>query len=67
VRPEARGGGVYSALHGAVLARAQATPGVCGLRLYVDHDNERAQRVYEHVGMKAGRYRFYEVDFVLEG
>lgn len=66
VRPEARGGGVYTALYRAIESRARETPGVCGLRLYVDHGNERAQRVYEHLGMEAARYRFYEVDFVLD-
>lgn len=64
VAPEARGTGVYRSLYEHVLAAARAA-GACGLRLYVDHDNTGAQRVYERVGMQPSHYRFFEVDFVL--
>lgn len=60
VRPEARGRGVYRALHDEVLRRARAAGNVCGLRLYVDHDNAAAQACYAALGMRPGRYRFYE-------
>jgi len=65
VRPEARGEGVFRALYDAVLADARARDDVAGVRLYVHHDNARAQRVYDAVGMAAAEYRMYEVDFVL--
>ena len=42
---------------------AQRTPGVCGLRLYVETDNVRAQRTYESCGMRDARYRVMEVDY----
>jgi GNAT superfamily N-acetyltransferase len=65
VRPEARRLGVFKQLYAHVLERARARREVCGLRLYVEHGNERAHAVYERVGMRPARYRFYEVDFVL--
>ena len=60
-----RGTGVFRALYDDVLARARATEGVCGVRLYVERENAHAQRVYDAVGMRRSSYQFYEVDFVL--
>jgi ribosomal protein S18 acetylase RimI-like enzyme len=65
VSPDARRQGVFKQLYDHVLERARARREVCGLRLYVEHGNERAHAVYEKVGMHPARYRFYEVDFVL--
>lgn len=63
VEPPARGTGVFRALYAHVLAAAQTTPGICGLRLYVDHDNAAARQTYTKVGMKDAGYSVFEVDF----
>lgn len=63
----ARRTGVYRSLYQAVLDRADAAGGVCGVRLYVETENEIAQRTYEALGMEQAHYRMYEVDFVLGG
>ena len=60
VHPEARGKGVFRALHAHVRALALASEDVIGLRLYVEDANERAQRVYQALGMRPGGYRVYE-------
>lgn len=60
VRPEARRTGVYTALHRAVRERAQQATKVCGLRLYVEKDNETARETYESLGMTQTSYRMYE-------
>ena len=65
VRASGRGRGAFRALYEHVLAEARADGGVCGVRLYVDHDNHAAQEVYRRVGMAESHYRFFEVDFVL--
>ena len=65
VVPHARRSGVFRQLYEHVAARARANPDVCGLRLYVDHENRSAQDVYRKLGMREARYRFFEVDFVL--
>lgn len=65
VEPELRGQGVFKALYGHVEALARADAGVCGLRLYVEQDNERAQGTYERCGMKRTAYQMFETDFVL--
>lgn len=62
-RPDARGQGVYRALYDRVLEEARDAGDVCGLRLYVEAENEGAQRVYEHLGMRPTSYRLYEIDF----
>lgn len=67
VEPEFRGQGVFKALYGHVKNLAEASPGVCGLRLYVEKDNLRAQATYERVGMRRTVYQMFEVDFVLGG
>jgi GNAT superfamily N-acetyltransferase len=59
VERDARGHGVYDALHAHVIARAEQE-GVRGVRLYVEHENVRAMRAYERVGMQPGHYRIYE-------
>lgn len=65
VHPEYRKQGVFRRLYEEVLDRARAAPDVCGVRLYVERENHRAQKTYESLGMISRGYRFYEVDFVL--
>ena len=62
LEPAARGRGAFGALYRAVFAEARATEGVVGLRLYVEAENEHAQRVYSGLGMEATSYRFFEAD-----
>ena len=67
VEPEYRGRGVFTGLYGYVEGLARGNAGVCGLRLYVENENERAQGTYGRVGMKRTAYQMWEVDFVLGG
>ena len=60
VHPEFRRIGVFSALYRHVESLAMANPGVCGLRLYVDRRNARAQQTYEKLGMTKSRYLVME-------
>lgn len=52
--------GVFAALYRHVHQLAMDTPGVCGLRLYVEKENIAAQRTYESLGMVDARYCMYE-------
>lgn len=63
VAPEQRGRGVFRALHAEVERRARAAGHVCGLRLYVDRDNGRAQEVYRALGLTATDYVLMECDW----
>lgn len=65
VRPDCRRQGVFQGLYRHVEAQAKASGNVCGLRLYVERHNERAQRTYRGLGMKETDYLVYEVDFIL--
>lgn len=65
VEPELRGQGVFKALYAHVEKLARADGRVCGLRLYVENNNERAQGTYERCGMKRTVYQMFEEDFVL--
>ncbi len=58
--PEYRGRSIYSRLYDHVKELAAARTDVCGYRLYVEKENEHAQRVYEKVGMAASHYEMYE-------
>jgi ribosomal protein S18 acetylase RimI-like enzyme len=62
VAPETRRQGVYRALHEHVIAEARAA-GALAVKLYVDHDNERARATYRSLGMKQARYEIFELDF----
>ena len=61
----ARRGGVFSALYADVERRARAAGGVVGLRLYVEHENTRAQRTYLALGMSEAHYRMFEKPFAV--
>jgi ribosomal protein S18 acetylase RimI-like enzyme len=60
VRPEHRGRSIYGSMYSFVKDLADRRGDVCGFRLYVEHDNTRAQRVYEKLGMKRSHYLAYE-------
>lgn len=62
VAPEHRRRGVFRALYAFVEAQARSTPGVCGLRLYVERDNEAAQTTYRALGMAETHYRLFETE-----
>lgn len=63
VRDTHRGQGVFRALFDHILSLAQANPDVRGLRLYVEGDNSRAQRVYEQLAMRPSGHVVYERDW----
>ena len=63
VPEEFRRRGVFRALHADAERRARATPGVIGLRLYVERENVNAQSTYVRLGMHDSGYRLYECEF----
>ena len=60
VPPGFRRRGVFKALYQSVATDAGNTPGVCGLRLYVEQDNSTAQQTYCALGMTETQYRLFE-------
>ena len=62
VAPVARRTGVFREIYRFIEQLAKDTPGVCGLRLYVELDNERAQQTYARCGMVDAGYRVMEMD-----
>ncbi len=60
VAPDFRRRGIYKMLYRHVKQLAQETGGVCGFRLYVEKDNNRAQKTYASLGMQATDYLLYE-------
>jgi len=60
VLPEYRGRQIYSQLYDYVKSLANEKGDVCGFRLYVEKENQEAQKVYEKVGMEASHYLMYE-------
>ena len=59
VVPEHRGKGVYRAMYSKVKKMA-VEQGITQVRLYVDKENTRAQKVYERLGMAECHYIMYE-------
>lgn len=52
--------GVYRRLYAFVRELAAADPAICGFRLYVEKENEVAQRTYQALGMTTTDYLLYE-------
>ena len=53
--------GVFTALYQHLAQMAAGDDDVCGLRLYVDGDNEAAQQVYDALDMDMTGYRVMEM------
>lgn len=66
VRSEWRKRGIFRAMFEVILEQARREPDVCGVRLYVEHHNDAAIKVYENMGLAAASYRMLEWDFVLD-
>ncbi|GAB3737272.1 GNAT family N-acetyltransferase [Luteimonas pelagia] len=67
VPPEHRRHGVFATLYRHVEAEARATPGVAGLRLYVERDNAAALSTYGALGMEDAGYALLERTFGAQG
>jgi ribosomal protein S18 acetylase RimI-like enzyme len=66
VRGDYRRRGVFSWLYRHVESLARQDPQVCGIRLYVEHANARAQQTYESLGMDMTDYRVMQSMFTGE-
>ena len=60
VMPDNRGDGVFRALFEHLARIAREDPRVCGIRLYVDRGNHKAQSVYGRLGMHRSNYGVME-------
>lgn len=60
ILPGYRGNSIYSRLYDFVKEKARIRGDVCGFRLYVEKENQHAQRVYEKLGMESTYYMMYE-------
>lgn len=60
ILPDFRGRKIYRMLYEFVKDKAVQAGDVCGFRLYVEKENERAQKVYEKLGMDESHYLMYE-------
>lgn len=60
VAPQARRAGIFRAMYTRVEQQLLETPGVIGLRLYVEKDNVHALGTYAALGMYDTGYRLYE-------
>jgi len=63
VAPEFRKRGVFRSLFAHVHKLAKSRRDVCGLRLYVEGANRRAQRIYKRLAMRLSAYKIFEMDF----
>jgi GNAT superfamily N-acetyltransferase len=63
VMPENRGDGVFRGLFEHLERIAREDPRVCGIRLYVDRGNQKAQSVYGRLGMHRSNYGVMETVF----
>ena len=58
--PEARRSGIFKKLYLNLKQQVMQSPGLVGLRLYVDRQNESAKIVYDKLGMNKDHYELYE-------
>lgn len=60
VLPEYRGQKVFKLLYGHIQNLVESSDDYKGIRLYVEKDNVRAQKVYAAIGMDGEHYRMFE-------
>ena len=60
VLPDARGRGIYRKLYEFVKGQAREKKDVCGFRLYVEKENEKAQKVYKKLEIVESHYLMFE-------
>ena len=63
IDPAYRRQGVFGRLYALTTELAKNASDVCGIRLYVEHDNTNAQRTYLSLGMVETHYKLLEVEF----
>ena len=63
VKPDYRRRGIFRSLYESVGRQARESGNVCGIRLYVERTNTRAQEAYVNLGMGHSHYDMYEVEF----
>jgi len=59
VMPDYRRNGVFRMMYDFIKSEG-LKENVCGLRLYVEMENHRAQKTYEAMGMNGSHYKTYE-------
>ena len=60
VAPTHRGQGVFRQMYEHLKTKVVHDPGLRGLRLYVEHSNVAAQKVYRKIGMNNDHYQLFE-------
>ena len=60
VPKEHRRQGVYTKMYNNLLELAQLDSECCGIRLYVEKENKKAQKTYKKLGMKNAGYEIME-------
>ena len=66
VHKEFRAQKVFRSLYNKVVSMAKDEGNVCGIRLYVEKENDLAHDVYNKLGMSVTHYDLLEIDFVLK-
>ncbi|KAE9635001.1 GNAT family N-acetyltransferase [Defluviitalea raffinosedens] len=61
VHKDYRRQGIYTALFNHVKSIVDSDDTICGLRLYVEKENEAAKNTYKALGMKETYYLLYEL------
>lgn len=60
VRPHYRRQGLYKKMYEFIKTKIKTENYVVGIRLYVDADNNIAQKTYSNLGMKPSNYQLFE-------
>jgi ribosomal protein S18 acetylase RimI-like enzyme len=62
VAPESRRLGAFKALYDEIMDRARADEQICGVRLYVEQENDNARTTYLNLGMSKTHYDLLEIE-----
>ena len=60
VIPSARRRGIFRMMYENLKTTVEQSPDLRGLRLYVERENERAQKTYNAMGMDGNHYKMFE-------
>ncbi len=62
VEPSHRGQGIFTSLYSRIKSICDSSTDICGIRLYAEHNNDKAKQTYLKLGLNNSHYDMFEYE-----